>query len=277
MGTDSKPYTFLGIDAAFIPLMDIKIKSGRNFRPDIPSDSGKVIINEEAVRYFGLREPVTGQIFGTGERKYEIVGVVRDFHFNSLRSPIGPIIMRLQSEWLSNASIKVNSGNLKETLGFLQKTWNSLCPEFLFEYRFLDKSFEQLYKDELRLGRLSLYLAILAIFIATIGLMGLSSFLAEQRIKEIGIRKVTGDSTSGIIRLFTAEFARWVILSGIIAVPVTLYLMNAWLKGYAYRVTVDIFILTGSCLIALVIAVCTVVAQTGKIAMRNPVEALRYE
>jgi putative ABC transport system permease protein len=129
----------------------------------------------------------------------------------------------------------------------------------------------------MRLGKLCLYLALLAIFIASIGLLGLSSFLAEQRIKEIGVRKAMGDTTPGIVRLFATEFVRWVILSGMIAIPIALYLMNAWLKGFAYRVSVDAYILAGSCLMAVIIALCTVMGQTYKIASRNPVEALRYE
>ena len=135
----------------------------------------------------------------------------------------------------------------------------------------------QLYKDEQRLGRLFLYLAILAIFIASIGLLGLSSFLAEQRIKEIGIRKATGDTTTGIIVMFTREFVKWVLVSGIIAIPIAWFIMNEWLNGFAYHVSVDVWIFAVSCLIAIVIAMGTTIVQTYRIASRNPVEALRYE
>ena len=199
VNNESKQYTYLGVDAEFIPLMGMTMIEGRNFMADNRSDSGKVILNEEAIRYFGLKPPVAGQILGTGERRFEILGVVKDFHFNSLRNPIGPLVMSLQRQWLSTANIRVNSGHIPEAIAHIQKTWNVLSPDFLFDYRFLDKSYEKLYKDEQRLGRLFLYLAILAIFIASIGLFGLSSFLAEQRIKEIGIRKATGDTTTGII------------------------------------------------------------------------------
>jgi putative ABC transport system permease protein len=277
IGNDGKQYTYLGIDTEFIPLLDMKIREGRNFQPDSPSDSGKVIINEEAVKYFGLKEPVVGQMLGTGQEQYEVLGVVKNFHFNSLRSPIGPLVMMLRDNWLTNANIKVASQDLPASIDHLQKTWNALSPEFLFEFRFLDKSFEKLYNGEMRLGKLCLYLALLAIFIASIGLLGLSSFLAEQRIKEIGVRKAMGDTTLGIVRLFAAEFVKWVILSGLIAMPIALYLMNTWLKGFACRVSVDAFILAGSCLIAVIIALLTVTGQTYKIANRNPVEALRYE
>lgn len=274
---ESKQFTYLGIDSEFIPLMGMKMLEGRNFRANSRSDSGKVIINEEAVRFFGLKQPVIGQILGTGERRLEILGVVKDFHYNSLRNPIGPMVMSLQRQWLSTANISINSNRTPEALSHIQKTWNLLSPDFLFNYRFLDKSYEQLYKDEQRLGRLFLYLAILAIFIAALGLLGLSSFLAEQRIKEIGIRKATGDTTNGIIFMFTKEFVKWVFISGILAVPIAWYSMSSWLNGFAYHVSMDIWVFTTSCLIAMVIAVATTIIQTYRIASRNPVEALRYE
>lgn len=277
VGTENKQFTFMGIDADFISLMGMKIVEGRNFQPVTPSDSGKIIINEESVRFFGLKEPVVGQYIGNGERRMEILGVVKDFHFNSLRNPIGPLVMMLRNQYLSAMNIKVDSRNLPATLDHLQKAWNTFCPDFLFEYGFLDKNYERLYKDESRLGKLFFYLALLAIFIASIGLMGLSSFLAEQRIKEIGIRKATGDTTAGIIRLFTGEFAKWVLASGLMAMPLAYFIMNRWLNGFAYHVSVDGWILCGSCLAVLVVALATVVAQTYKIAARNPVEALRYE
>ena len=274
---EHKQYTYIGTDTEFIPLMGMKITRGRNFQSDIPSDSGKIIINEEAVKYFGLKEPVIGQMLGTGQEHYEVLGVVKNFHFNSLRNPIGPLVMALQGHWLSAANIKVNSQDLPGTISHLQKAWNTLSPEFLFEFRFLDKSYEKLYNGEIRLGKLCLYLALLAIFIASIGLFGLSSLLAEQRIKEIGVRKAMGDTTAGIVRLFATEFIRWVILSGLIAIPTALYVMNSWLRGFAYRVSVDAYILAGSCLIAVIIALCTIMGQTYKTASQNPVEALRYE
>ncbi len=245
VNNESKQYTYLGVDAEFIPLMGMTLLEGRNFMTDNRSDSGKVIINEEAIAYFGLKQPVTGQMLGTGERRFEILGVVKDFHFNSLRNPIGPLVMSLQSKWLSTANIRVNSVRIPEAIAHIQKTWNVLSPDFLFNYWFLDKSYEKLYKDEERLGRLFLYLAILAIFIASLGLLGLSSFLAEQRIKEIGIRKATGDTTNGIILMFTREFVKWVFISGIVAIPLAWYTMNSWLNGFAYHVSMDIWIFHG--------------------------------
>lgn len=276
-GTESKQFTYLGIDTEFFPLMDLKMKEGRSFQSDIPSDSGKAIINEEAVSYFGLKPPVVGQFIGTDQYRIEILGVVRDFHFNSLRGPVSPLLITLRNKWLSTINIKIESRNMPKTIRHIESVWNRFCPDFLFEYEFLDKKFEQLYNDEMRLGKTFMYLAFLAIFISSIGLLGLSLFLAEQRTKEIGIRKAMGDNTAGILWLFSKEFGKWVIVSGIIAMPLAYYIMNKWLGTFANRVSVDGYILTGSCLIALIIALITVIGQTHRIAARNPVDALRYE
>lgn len=277
VGADYKPYTYLGMDTSFIPLMGLEITEGRNFQGGLQSDYEKVIINKAAVGYFGLSSPSVGQYIGTGDRRFEVLGVVKDFHFHSLRSPIGPLVMGLREDWLSTVNIKISNRNLKETIQYLEAVWNKICPDFLFGYSFLDANYEQLYKDETRLGSIFIYLAVMAIFIACIGLLGLSSFLAEQRIKEIGIRKALGDTTAGVCGLYSREFGKWVIISGFIAVPLAYLVMNKWLGTFAYRVHMDVWIMAGSCLLALVIALITVYAQTYRIASRNPVEALRYE
>jgi putative ABC transport system permease protein len=185
--------------------------------------------------------------------------------------------MKLNGYWLSRVNIKVQNRNMPETIAHIESAWNKVSPDFLFEYKFLDENFEQLYNDEMRLGKTFMYLAFLAIFIASIGLLGLSLFLAEQRTKEIGIRKSMGDSTAGIVWLFSKEFSKWVILSGFVAMPLGYYIMNKWLDAFANRVSVDGYILAGSCLIALLVAIITVVGQTHRIAARNPVDALRCE
>jgi putative ABC transport system permease protein len=183
----------------------------------------------------------------------------------------------LRKDWLSTLNIRIDQQNLPATIRFLESTWNKLCPEFQFGYRFLDESYERLYSDEMRLGKTFIYLAILAIFIACIGLLGLSSFMAQQRTKEIGIRKTLGDTSSGIVIKFSREFAKWVIISGCIAVPVSWLIMNQWLSSFAYRIQIGTWIMAGSCLIALLVALITVYVQISRIAVRNPVEALRYE
>lgn len=272
----TKQFTYIGVDTAFIPMMQFRISSGRNFQA-LSSDSGKCIINKAAIDFFGLKSPVVGQIIGTGDRRMEVLGVAENFHISSLHSPIAPVVMGLRGGWLSTVNIKVNHTDLPETMKFIEAAWNKVCPETLFRYRFLDESYVNLYNDDMRLGRTFVYLAILAIFIACIGLLGLSSFLAEQRIKEIGVRKAMGDTTTGIIILFSREFGKWVFLAGIMAIPLAYFIMNKWLNTFAYRIQIDIWIMVTACLITLVTAILTVVIQTHKIAIRNPVEALRYE
>ncbi|MBN1143718.1 MAG: FtsX-like permease family protein, partial [Bacteroidales bacterium] len=272
----AKQYTYLGVDTSFISIMDIKMSMGRNFQA-LSSDSAKCIINKAAIDFFGLKSPLVGQFIGTGERRMEVLGVTENFHVSSLHNPIAPVVMSLRRGWLSTVNIKLSYHNQSETLQLIEKAWNKVCPETLFRYRFLDESYANLYNSDMRLGRTFLYLAILAIFIACIGLLGLSSFLAEQRIKEIGVRKAMGDTTTGIIFLFSKEFGKWVLLAGIIAIPLAYIVMNRWLNAFAYHIQIDAWIMVAACLITMVTALSTVILQTRKIAVRNPVEALRYE
>jgi putative ABC transport system permease protein len=274
---ENKPYTYLGTDTEFIPLMGLEMADGRSFRQDTPSDSGKVIINEEAMQYFGLQYPATGKWIGTGDRRFEVLGVIRDFHYRSLHSPIGPLIMGLRKDWLSTASIRIDNRNLAETIQYIESVWNKLSPDFLFEYTFLDEQYQNMYNSEKRLGRTFVYLAVLAIFIACIGLLGLSAFIAQLRMKEIGIRKTLGDTTKGIVMRTSREFFILVILSGFIAMPLSYILLKEWLNTFAYHVKQDAFVMAGACLIALIVALVTVYLQINRIADSNPVDALRYE
>lgn len=274
---ESKSFTYLGTDTEFLPMMGIEMAEGRSFRSDMPSDSGKVVINEEAVSYFGLKQPVIGKFIGTGGRRFEVLGVARDFHYHSLHSPIGPIIMGLRKDWLSTVSIRFENRNVREVINHLETVWSKLSPDFLFEYRFLDESYQKLYSDEKRLGTTFIYLAFLAVFIACIGLLGLSAFITERRMKEIGIRKTMGDTTSGIVTKFSREFGTLVLISGLLAVPLSWLLMNKWLGTFAYHAKVDVFLMASACVIALLVALVTVYFQISRIANRNPVDALRYE
>ncbi|HLO58482.1 MAG TPA: ABC transporter permease [Bacteroidales bacterium] len=277
INTERKPYTYLGTDTEFMTLMGLTMAEGRTFRPDSPSDSGKVIINEQAVAYFGLKEPVIGSIIGTGERRLEVLGVARDFHFRSMHSPISPLVIGLRKDWLSTVNIRIDQADPEKTIRIIESAWNKLSPEYQFEYRFLDQNYENLYNNEKRLARTFVYLAILAIFIACIGLLGLSSFMTERRIKEIGIRKTLGDTTQGIVMRLSAEFGALVLIAGFISAPVAFFGMKAWLNTFAYHVSMDALIIAGACIIALLIALVTVYIQINRIANRNPVEALRYE
>ncbi len=272
---ENKQFTFLGTEPEFIGTLNLQVIQGRNFDRSNPTDQEKVIINEEAVKYFGLKNPI-GAIIGTGDRKMEVLGVIKDCYYNSLHSPVAPLVIAWRPQYTGTASILIN-GSAQQTTDHIRKVWNEISGDFILEYKFLDESFDNLYKSEVKLAHLFMYMAILAIFIAAIGLLGLASYLAEQRTKEIGVRKVLGASEMSILKLLSGEFVKWVILAGIIAIPLAWYIMNVWLSQFAYHTSIDIYILLVACFTAIVITIATVSYQAYRAAHRNPVEALRYE
>jgi len=257
--------------------MELELVEGRNLSWDLNTDlARKYIINEEAVKFLELEEPV-GKIVKANFGESEIIGVVKDFHFNSLHNKIGPLAIAWIDWWASVANIKVCGRNLPETIKYLDKTWYKFCPEFPFEYKFLDQSFARQYDSESRLSRILQYFAFLAIFIACLGLFGLASFIAEQKTKEIGIRKVLGSSSRSILFLLSKEFSRWVILSNVIAWPVAWFILKKWLQNFAYHTNINwiIFVLAG--IVALLIALATVSYQAIKAAQINPADSLKHE
>lgn len=275
IGEENKQFTFLGTEPEFIKTMGLKIVQGKNFDRNNTSDEGKIILNEEAVKYFGLKEPV-GAIIGSNDHKLEVVGVMKDAYYNSLHTPIAPLVMAWMGQYSRVANIRI-SGSPADAINHIQKVWNEMSSDYIFEYKFLDEAFDQLYSSENRLSQLFMYLAILAIFIASMGLLGLASYLAEQRTKEIGIRKVLGASSTIIIRMLSGEFLKWIILSGIIALPLSWYIMHNWLNQFAYHTSMDAFIFIAASFIALLITIITVSWQSYRSATMNPVDALRNE
>lgn len=272
---ESKQFTFVGTEPEFIKTMGLEIVKGRNFDRNNPTDLEKAIINEVAIDYFGLKNPI-GSIVGTNGNQFEIVGVMKNANYNSLHGAVAPLVMRWKNQHFQVANIRIN-GSPVNAVAHIQKVWNEMSNNFILEYEFLDESFDHLYKSESRLAQLFMYLALLAIFIASIGLLGLASYLAEQRTKEIGIRKVLGASSTSIIQLLGKEFAFWVLLAGFISIPLSWTIMNNWLNQFAYHTKMDPFIFGTACALALVIAISTVSWQSYKSATRNPVISLRYE
>jgi putative ABC transport system permease protein len=249
---------------------------GRSFSREYRADDKKIILNEEAVRQMEIDSPV-GKRFTVFGHTGEIIGVVRDFNLEPLHKKVEPMILMFLDDWNSRIIARLKPGNLPTTIAYLEKTAKKFAPGFPFEYTFLDDQFDRLYRSEQRLGTLFNIFSILAIFIASLGLFGLSSFTAEQRTKEMGIRKTFGASWSNILYLFSKEFAKWVILANIIAWPAAYLAMDKWLRNFAYRtgIGIEIFFLTA--LLVLIIALATVSFQSIKAALVNPVEALRYE
>ncbi len=273
------------IDHDFLDTYGIQLAAGRNFSVDFPTDSTEAfILNETAVKKIGWAsaDDAVGRAFGYGGREGRIIGVVKDFHYESLHQPITPIVMIIGSGWLNQISVRIQADrpeDIAATLGFLGQIWQEYRPNFPFEYDFLDQRYAQLYQNEHALGRIFIIFSVLAVFVACLGLFGLASYTAEQRTKEIGVRKVLGASVSSVILLLSTDFTKLVIFATLVAWPLAYFAMDRWLQDFAYRISInsqyDTFV--WSAVLAFAIAVLTVIYQAVKAAISNPVKALRYE
>ncbi len=276
---------FLGVDYDFLSQYQIGLTAGRALDKTMPSDwTGAFLINETAAKDLGWTSPEEALnkeiVVENDQNVHRIVGVVKDFHYMGLQSPIEPLF--IQHILANNARIgyftlTVNTRDVNETVQFVRDTWANIFPEYPFEYFFLDEDFKRLYAKEERLSQMIGFLTYLGIFITCLGLWGLSSLSTEQRIKEIGIRKILGASVSGVILLLSKEFAKWVLAANLIAWPTGYFVMRNWLQNFAYRTQVSPHIFILSAFFALAIALMTVSLQTMKAAQANPVESLRYE
>ncbi|MGN6401460.1 MAG: ABC transporter permease [Flavisolibacter sp.] len=261
----------------FVKTMDLHLAAGRDFSKAF-NDSTHYILNETAVKKIGFSGNVLGKEVSWGNRAGTIVGVIKDFHFNSLHTPIEPLIIRLDESWTwGTILVRIKAGQTKEALADLEKICKNMNPKFPFTYQFSDLQYAQLYKSEQVVSKLSNYFAFLAIFISCLGLFGLAMFTAEQRNKEIGIRKVLGASSKNIVALLSSNFLKPVFISLVIAFPVAWWTTQKWLQGFAYRIHISwwIFLIAGC--VAIFIALITVSFQAIKAAIANPVESLRSE
>jgi len=278
------------VDYDFLDTYEIELLKGRNFSRDFPSDirtdsqnsenAGAVLLNETAVERFGWNEPVGKKVIQTfGEQRiiYTVIGVVQDFHFSSLRYPIVPLKIFLGSNPSYYVSIKIRQEGIQKTLKKIESAWKEFNPHYPFEYFFYDSVFGQLYQQERNLRILFQYFSFLAILIGCLGLFGLASYSVENRTKEIGIRKILGASNQGLVFLLSKEFTKWVLIANLIAWPLAYFAVRQWLNGYAYHISVDIWIFIVSGLLALFISLLTVSIQSIKAAFANPVNSLRYE
>lgn len=274
---------FYNVDAGFIPLYQIRLLAGRNFYKETRNDSAGVIVNKTAAISLGysassLQQLIGKHLYGVGDRAAStIIGVVDDFHFHSLREAIQPLCLQTDKGYSQYLSIKINTGNLPGTIQALASKWEKAVPIRPFTYFFLDEDFNSQYQAEERFGRLFIYFSALALFISSLGLLGLSAYSTLQRTREIGIRKVLGASVSGIVGLLSGDFVKLIILAFVIACPLSWLAMHQWLQGFAFRTTLNIgiFVLAGAS--ALLIAVLTISFQAIKAALANPVESLRTE
>ena len=270
------------VDFDYIPQYQLKLVAGRAFSKAFGSDTTQsMILNEAGVKMLGYHSPqdAIGRDFSQWGRKGKIIGVVNDFHYESLQQEIRPLSLRIEPGGCDQLSIKVSTSDLKGTIAGIEKAWKATIPYRPFSYFFVDEMFDRQYRAEDRFGRLFLYFAVLAIFISCLGLLGLASYSTIQRTKEIGVRKVLGASVSGIVGLLSKDFLVLVGIAFVVATPVSFFLMKGWLDGFAYRINIFsawwIFILAG--MGAFGIALLTISFQAVKAALMNPVKSLRTE
>jgi putative ABC transport system permease protein len=271
------------ISPDFIGLYQMKLLAGRNFVPtDYNPDWDKLhntIITESAVKLLGFKSinDAVGKSILSGEKKWDVVGVVADYHQKSLRYPVEPTVLRPAYGTYSPISIKVNPQNLSSTIASIKKKYDEFFPGNLFDYYFLDEKFNEQYANDQLFGKVFSLFAGFAIFIACLGLLGLSLFATAQRIKEIGVRKVLGASVSNILILLSKDFIKLVLIASVIAFPIAWYIMHKWLQDFAYRINISWWIFFGAGLMAIVIALGTISFQAFRAAIANPVKSLRTE
>jgi ABC-type antimicrobial peptide transport system permease subunit len=269
---------FITCDHDYIKTFEMELVDGRDFSRDFPTDIQNYIVNEEAIKFMGLEDPV-GKLFSIWENEGQIIGVVKNFHSRPLHNEIEPLVLTLaQNNWGPNyVFLRIGPENISQTLDDLAKTWKKFAPNYPFDFQFLDEAFEQLYRTDQRTGTIFKYFAILAVFISCLGIFGLAAFTAELRTKEIGIRKVLGASLSGIVSLISREFVMLLTLANVIAWPIAYFLMKRMLNNYAYRTNITLWIFLIAGVLAYSIALLTVSFQAIKAARTDPARALRYE
>ena len=268
------------VDHNFMTTYRVPFAAGRDFDINLASDSTEAfILNEASLATIGWKsaEEAIGRRLEYGNRKGRVVGIVKDFHFESLHQSIVPIIFLINPGRFNVVSVRIASGYLNTTMEYLEARWQELRPNFPFIPRFVDEQFDVQYRSDERLGEVFGIFSGLAVVIACLGLLGLAAFVSEQRTKEIGVRKVLGASVLGIVALLSKDFAKLVILGLLVAAPLAYYGMDEWLSGFAYRIEIGwwMFALAGA--VALLVALGTVSYHALKAALSNPVEALRYE
>ncbi|RIA11075.1 putative ABC transport system permease protein [Flavobacteriaceae bacterium MAR_2010_72] len=272
---------FWNIDYDYIPTLGMEMIEGRNFSRAFGSDSLGIILNESAVKSAGFKNPIGQKLytsFGPNEPMipYTVIGVVKNFNYESLRQNVGPLSFILgNNSWVS--IYRFQTADITGLVDVVERKYKAMAPGMPFNYRFMDESFDNMYRQEQRVGKVALTFSILAILIACLGLFGLATYIAEQRTKEIGIRKVLGATVTNIVAMLSTDFIKLVLISFVIATPIAYWFMNKWLQDFAFRIDINwwVFILTG--IIALLIALVTLSFQAIRAAISNPVKSLRTE
>ena len=276
---DGKTLNFAStwVDAEFIKLYNLQLVDGRFFSKELKTDENTTaLINEAALREFGVKDPFQLSIRVPGG-KAKVVGIVKDFNYKSLHNKIEPLVIIYLPRQGQFVNLKLSGSDVSPTLKKVCSVWNELAPGFPFSYHFLDQDFDQLYRKDDQMAKAITLFSLIAIAIAALGILGLSIFMGESRIKEIGVRKVNGATIAEVMTLLNRDFVKWVAIAFIIATPIAWYAMHKWLEGFAYKTNLSWWIFALAGLLALGIALLTVSWQSWKAATRNPVEAMRYE
>ncbi|MBV9987296.1 MAG: ABC transporter permease [Chitinophagaceae bacterium] len=274
---------FLAVDHDFIPAYGIQMAAGRNYSRAFNTDTSNFVVNEAVVRALNWKSPqaAVGKEFRYGGQRGRIIGVMKDFHFESMHKKIAPIVLVLpkpeQNNFYGQLSIKISAANINSTLQTIENVWKKFIPEIPYDYTFLDENFGKLYQSEQRQSSLFTIFSCIAIFIACLGLLGLSAFAISQRIKEIGIRKVLGASSGNIVTLLSKDFLKLVGIAALFAFPIAWWSMSKWLTDFAYRISINWWIFLAAACAAALIALLTVGIQALKAALSNPVKSLRTE
>jgi putative ABC transport system permease protein len=270
------------IDEEYIPTLGMEMKLGRNFSRSLKTDSSGIIINETTASMLGYPDPVGKKIYTlldntrTDVKAYEIVGVVKNFNYESLRQSIGPLCFVLgNSSW--STAFRIRPENAQTLIEDVEQKWKSMTTGIPFSYRFLDESFSNMYRAEQQVGRVAIAFAIIAVIIACLGLFGLATYMAEQRTKEIGVRKVLGATVNNIVMMLSRDFLILIMLASVLAFPVAWWAMYKWLQDFQYRINVGWWIFIVSGLMAMLVALLTISFQAIKAAIANPVKSLRNE
>jgi len=265
------------IDYDYFKTFGMEIAEGRSYSKEFSTDTTEaIIVNEAAVKAMRMKSPL-GKRLSINEQNFQIIGVVKNYNFRSLRQGIDPLILLFEPQASRVLFAKLKSDNISQTIGYIEKIREKFAPGYPSNYHFLDEALDDLYRSEERVGTIFRYFSVLAIFISCLGLFGLASFMAEQRTKEIGIRKVLGATVSNIIFLLSKEFAKWILVANIIVWPIAYYAANKWLQGFAYRTTIGLWIFILAAAMVLFIALLTVSYQSFKAATANPIDSLKYE
>jgi len=268
----------------FLEMMDIKIVEGRSFYKDSDTDINKIIINETLIKEFGLENPI-GKAFRlpgssdseSDDQKLEIIGVCRDFHYASLHEPVKPIIIWKDKTVSRFVSIKINGQNEEEIVKNISLKWDQVYPDYPFDYFFLEDQYNNLYKADVKVGSVFIVFTILALFIACMGVFGLTSYTTEKRTKEIGIRKVMGADNFKIMKLISGDYIIPVIISAVISIPVSWFFIQRWLQNFSYRINLSWIVFMLSAVFAFLIALFAINTKAFFAARKNPVDSIRYE